>query len=67
MCRFGALASRRLASRCVARLFAYPHAQLEPLFRSLDGTRRKRLHKLVTDEGAYTGEENQAKLALLRE
>lgn len=54
-------------SRCVARLFAYPHAQLEPLLRSLDVTRRKRLHQLVTEEGSYTGPECEAKLALLRE
>ena len=54
-------------SRCVARLFAYPQAQLEPLFRSLEATRRKRLHLLASAEGAYTGEGNQAKLALLRE
>lgn len=54
-------------SRCVARLFAYPQSQLEPLFRSLEARRRKRLHQLASAEGAYTGEGNEAKLALLRE
>jgi PRTase ComF-like len=53
--------------RCVRRLITCPAAQLEPLFRALDDTRRRRLHDLATREGIYTGEDDVAKLALLRE
>jgi hypothetical protein len=54
-------------SRCIQRLLTYPAAQLEPLFRALSDTRRKRLYDLATQEGLYTGADHQAKLALLRE
>lgn len=54
-------------SRCVSRLFGYPIETLEPLFRSLDGSRRNRLLDLATREGVYTGTDDEAKLALLRE
>lgn len=52
--------------RCIHRLLAYPVGQLEPLFRALNDSRRKILYDLATREGIYTGEEDLAKLALLR-
>ncbi len=54
-------------SRCVSRLFGYPIETLDPLFRSLDRTRRERLFDLATGEGIYTGKTDGAKLALLHE
>jgi hypothetical protein len=52
--------------RCIRRLLAYAAAQLEPLFRALDDTRRRILYDLATQEGIYTREDDVAKLALLR-
>ena len=52
-------------SRCVARLFGDSRDRLVPLLRSLDETRRRRLHQLVTEEGSYTAEASEAKLAQL--
>lgn len=52
-------------SRCISRLFGYPVEILEPLLRSLDETRRRILHRLAVDEGAYADETFAAKLALL--
>jgi hypothetical protein len=52
-------------SRCITRLFTTPIETLGPFLRSLDGARRKRLHDLVTSEGAYTGEAYEARLSLL--
>lgn len=54
-------------SRCVRRLLAYPAARLEPLFRALNDTRRRRLYDLATEERVYTRAEDVATLALLRE
>jgi len=51
---------------CIRRLFAYPTDRLEPLFRALDDTRRRRLYALATREGIYTRADDLAKLALLR-
>jgi hypothetical protein len=53
-------------SRCISRLFSYPEAVLKPLIRSLDEARRKRLHQLVTGEGAYLGDEIRSKVDLLQ-
>lgn len=54
-------------SRCIARLFTYPETNLAQMLHALDKTRRERLHRLVSQEGAYTGEEYKSKVALLRE
>jgi hypothetical protein len=62
-----ALADIDFTCRCIRRLLAYPAAQLEPLFRALHDTRRRRLYDLATQEGIYTREDYVAKLALLRE
>jgi hypothetical protein len=48
----------------VARLFDYPIDKLEPLFRSLDPTRRARLHEMAIQEGE-SQEDIDAKLAML--
>jgi hypothetical protein len=53
--------------RCIRRVLTSPVAQLDPLFRALDDTRRRRLYDLATAEGVYTREDDVAKLALLRE
>jgi hypothetical protein len=54
-------------ARCISRLFLYPDSMLEPLIRSMDQTRRKRLRQLVTDEGGFAGDEIRSKVALLQE
>jgi hypothetical protein len=54
-------------SRCVARLFGYSESELASLVRSIDESRRRKLYQLAAGEGAYTGEQSKAKLALLRE
>jgi hypothetical protein len=53
--------------RCVRRLLSCPTAQLDPLFRALDDTRRRMLYDLASREGIYTREDDVAKLALLCE
>jgi hypothetical protein len=53
--------------RCIRRLLASPAGQLEPLFRALGDTRRRRIYDLATQEGVYTSDDHVAKLALLRE
>lgn len=54
-------------SRCISRLLRYPEAMLEPFIRSLDETRRRRLHQLVIEEGAFMGDEVRSRVALLQE
>jgi hypothetical protein len=54
-------------SRCITRLLHYPESRLKPLIESLDGERRRRLHQLVIEEGAFTGGDLASKVALLRE
>lgn len=54
-------------SRCLSRLFHYPEEMVEPLIRSLDETRRKKLRQLVSEEGAYRGEDTGSKVALLQD
>jgi hypothetical protein len=54
-------------TRCISRLFTYSEANLEQLLGSLDETRRRRLQQLVSEEGAYTGDEFETKVALLQE
>lgn len=44
-------------SRCVARILASSDAEFELLLRSLDKERRRRLHRLMTEEGAYAAEQ----------
>jgi hypothetical protein len=54
-------------SRCISRLLRHPEDVLASFIRSLDETRRRKLHQLINDEGAYQEDEYRAKLALLRE
>jgi hypothetical protein len=51
--------------RCVRRLLAYPIAQLEPLFRTLNAARLRTIYDLATREGIYTAPDDAAKLTLL--
>jgi hypothetical protein len=53
--------------RCIRRLLAHPIAQLEPLFRTLEGARLRNLYDLAMQEGIFTRTEDAPKLALLRE
>ena len=46
-------------SRSVARMLASSDAELEALLRALDGERRARLHRLMTEEGAYAAEQHR--------
>jgi len=54
-------------SRCVSRLLRYPEAMLEPWIRTLEENRRKRLHQLIIEEGAFLGEKIRPRVALLEE
>jgi hypothetical protein len=51
-------------SRCIARLLGSSDAEFELLLRSLDETRRRRLHQLITEEGAYAEEVKKTGLFL---
>ncbi|MEA2164758.1 MAG: hypothetical protein QOK37_2885 [Thermoanaerobaculia bacterium] len=53
------------SSRAVGRLFDYPIDKLAPLFRSLDPSRRARLHQLAIQEGV-SPDDIDAKLAMLQ-
>jgi hypothetical protein len=52
-------------TRGTARLFEYSLEQFGVLVRSLDASRRRKLHRLIREEGSYASEENEAKMALL--
>lgn len=54
-------------SRCLGRLLHYPEAMLERLFRSLDDTRRSRLHQLVMEESPFLRDEDRSRAALLQD